>query len=101
MENAEHPSSFEELLGSDLLVGLTYVDASDTVVEMIQKHGQVIAADERQGVVIDCGDGETYAIPPQLNAIWRAKPGHYHLRATGKIVVDPDYTATFQVSRES
>lgn len=56
----------------------------------------VISAD-KQGIVIKQCSGELLPLPPDLSSTEKAAPGEYTLRATGEVVVDPDYLATWSL----
>ena len=42
-------------------------------------------------------NGEIFTLPPDPRAYVPAPPGEYRLKATGEVVVDPDFTCTFDV----
>jgi hypothetical protein len=44
--------------------------------------------------------GETFVLPPDLDALHPAQPGSYRLRQTGEIVVDPDFVTTWVSSHD-
>jgi hypothetical protein len=86
------------LVGRHMLVGLTYLDVSDNVIERRQLHGRVLRASKLEGIVIQLDSGEEFALPADLDAIRPADPGQYRLRGTGEVVTDPDFLATFTVT---
>jgi hypothetical protein len=82
----------DHLVGKYVLVGKTYTDQQDNVLEQTQFHGEIEVADERRGLAVRRRDsGELEWLPPDLRAWKRADPGEYRLRSTGEVVVDPDY----------
>lgn len=88
------------LVGKTLLVGVTYCTADDQVVRREQFHGVVISADPRQGIVLELDGarrGERHDLPPMTQVFQRARPGEYRLSATGEVVHDPDYLATYTI----
>jgi hypothetical protein len=88
-------------IGKYILVGVTYIDAFGKEVEQRQMHG-VIESVDTHGFKIalqGSGDGESWTMPPVLDAIYPAKPGEYRLRTTGEIVVDPDLLSTWTVTK--
>jgi hypothetical protein len=94
------PVDAAALIGKYLLIGITYVNHANDVIEQEQMHGRIIRATKNEGIVIAREpSGEEFALPPALDAIYPAAPGEYRLLGTGEIVVDPDYTATFTVTR--
>ena len=91
----------ENLIGKHLLVGITFLDSEDNVLELLQTHGKIVSVDDGRGIIIDRLDGGgQYNLPPDVNNIYPAEPGHYTLKTTGEVVVDPDFTATWIVYRD-
>ena len=89
-----------ELIGRHVLVGITYVDEADQVLEQKQVHGVVVRANRQEGIVFRLEpSGKEFTLPPFTGGFERAAPGEYRLRSTGEIVVDPDYTSTWSVKR--
>ena len=87
----------DQLDGAVVLVGMTYNEPDGQRVE--QFFGTVVATDETDGVTMSLDgsrSGETFRLPPDLRAFYPAKPGSYRLRATGEVVVDPDFTTTWE-----
>jgi hypothetical protein len=92
----------QRLLGKVVLVGLTYMSVDGAVVEQQQFFGQAVSVDQRKGILVALSgirSGEHFNLPPGTRAIDTAAPGEYRLRATGDVVVNPDYTAVFSVTR--
>lgn len=88
-------------VGRYILVGITYVDHDGTELERHQLHG-VIEAAGPDGIRIalrGVHTGTTWVMPPSLEAIAPAKPGHYRLHATNEVVADPDLLSTWSVTR--
>jgi hypothetical protein len=87
-----------DLVGQRLLVGITFLDGS----------GQITAAQQFCGRVLDVGDGvvvverpgqdEPAVLPADTEAYRKAEAGQYTLRDTGEIVIDPDFVSTWQVA---
>lgn len=87
----------DDYIGKHLLVGLTYLDHNDEVTRQVQLHGKITRiADD--GIFLEPanGEGEVW-LPPALEWLKPAPPGEYQLRATGEVVVDPDYLSTWTV----
>ncbi len=85
--------------GAMMLVGITYNEPSGPRVE--QFFGTVIETDEAAGITLrleGSRSGEIFYLPPDQRGIFPASPGSYRLRETGEIVIDPDYTATWEVT---
>jgi len=92
----------EEFIGKHLLIGITFLDAEENLIEQYQTHGKIASIDDSQGIVIEKADGTgCYAIPPDLNALHPAPAGEYRMRTTGEIVVNPDFISTWTVDKTS
>ena len=86
----------EAFVGKRLLVGIRWTSKGELVREE-QFHGLIVEADQ-DGVVLDRADtGSRVVLPPQIQA---APRGEYRLRATGEVVCDPDYLATWKFDQD-
>lgn len=85
---------YKDLLGKVLLVGITYEDADENVMERRQFWGTVTAADKGK-ILIEQKNGEILSLPPDLSAIKPAPEGEYRLHSTGEVVVNPDFLSTW------
>lgn len=83
------------MVGSTLLVGITYVSADGEVEGIMELHGVVTSVDPL--VTIERLDDEDFTLPPEPDAYEVAEPGEYRLRTTGEVVVDPGYLTTWTV----
>jgi hypothetical protein len=87
----------EKLKGSTVLVGLTLNEPEGQRQE--QFYGTVMSADPNEGIILRLDgsrSGEIYTLPPALDAFFPAPSGSYRLRDTGEVVIDPDYTTTWE-----
>ena len=84
------------MIGKTVLVGVTYIDSSESVVDELQFAGVVLSVDPL--VTIHRGDLEPFTLPPERAAFDVAPPGEYRLRSTVEIVVDPDFVTSWTVS---
>jgi len=101
---SDNPPDWDELLaerlhGARVLVGLTYrkPDGDD----LLQFFGTVSEVHPREGIMLELEGsraGETYRLPPDLRAFHPAPPGSYRLRQTGEMVIDPDFTSTWEIT---
>ena len=79
-----------------LLVGIRWTSKGKVVREE-QFHGLILEADQ-EGLVIERADtGARVVLPPQLQTAMR---GEYRLHATGEVVRNPDYLATWSFDQD-
>lgn len=88
--------SYKNILGKIMLVGLSYFNKNNELLEQQQIFGTVIKAD-KQGVKIKKSNGDIFSLPPDLSSTTVAKPGEYTLHSTGEVVVDPDYLSVWKI----
>ena len=89
----------ERLEGSVILVGITYEDPSGPRLD--QFFGTVVGVDPDNGIELRLGgsrSGETFVLPPDLRSLNPAERGSYRLGQTGEVVIDPDFTTTWNVA---
>ena len=89
----------ERLQGSTVSVGITFNEPTGDRAE--QFFGTVMLADPEQGITLrleGSRSGEMYTLPPDLRGFFPAPPGSYRLRQTGEVVVDPNYTTTWDMT---
>jgi hypothetical protein len=90
----------DDLVGKHVLVGITFESSDGSETGRRQLHGTVVSARPGVGVLLALkgeADGQSYNLPPDLRAFRRAAPGEYRLRATGEVVSNPDFLATWTV----
>ncbi len=87
-------------IGKHLLIGMTYLDHEDNLIEQKQFHGIIVRINKHEGIVVRLHDSnEEYKLPPDLNPLQEAPKGEYRLRSTGEIVVDPDLLTTWTLTK--
>lgn len=86
-----------ELLGTDVLVGLTTVDWGGKVLGRREFHGTVVRASAENGVTLVDDEGMEHWLPLLRDAYEPADPGEYRLRTTGEVVVDPAWLTMWTV----
>jgi len=94
----------DDLIGRLVLVGLTHLDPAGDETGSEQCFGHVVSADEHEGIVLKLAgsrDGERMVLPPDLSALHPAAEGNYQLSTTHETVRDPDFTATFRVTKRA
>ena len=86
------------MIGATVVIGVTHRGINTETHEQV--FGIVRSADATYGFEIEldgsrCGD--TYWLPPHIDSFVPAEPGEYRLRATGEIVVNPAFLATWTI----
>ena len=85
-----------QLVGKSLLIGVIHVDHAGRELRRSQIFGRVVVADRLRGIcVLQDQDGEEKWLPPDTRGIKLARPGEYRNRATGELVVNPDFLASW------
>ncbi|WCO65566.1 hypothetical protein PO878_13765 [Iamia majanohamensis] len=85
------------LIGRSAVVSIEYRDADGSGGETVQLHGRVIAVGD-DVMTLEAPDGSQFDLPPAPEAFQPAEPGHYRLRPSGEVVVDPDLAAVWTVA---
>jgi hypothetical protein len=93
-------SKASKYIGKTVLIGLTYLDHNEKLIEQRQCVGTILTFSNEQGIRISLRDsGESFDLPPDPRGIRVAKPGTYRLRSTGQEVVNPDFLATWTITK--
>ena len=92
-----HSDASHHFIGKRLLVGITYLNQKAELLGLEEFHGRIVEASE-SGIVVERADtGALASLPPGLES---AMAGHYRLRQTGEVVVDPDFVAEWTFVEE-
>jgi hypothetical protein len=86
--------------GKYILIGVTYANAQGQAEGSVSMHG-VIASATRDGIKValkGTREGESWTMPPNLDAISEAPPGRYKLQETGEEIENPDLIAIWTVA---
>lgn len=87
-----------DLVGSSLLVALTFVDHAGVLQRRQQLFGTVLSVSIGAGISLRQANGEIVSIAPLLHAIEPGEPGLYQLADSGELVEDPDFVAHITVT---
>ena len=88
--------TFADLIGKVILVGVTYVDQEERVLERKQWWGVIESASASEGIRVNLkNSSDPCVLPPDLEAIRRAAPGEYRLKGSNEIIRDPDFLTTW------
>ena len=86
----------DEYIGKIVLIGVTYLDHKDVMLEQKQWIGTITAFSQKEGIRIKLKDSDqACCLPPDDRGIGKAPLGHYRLRSTGEEIENPDYLATW------
>ena len=88
----------QDLVGSDILVGLTYFDAEGHVLRQEQFHGEIEEADRSTTWVHPSDGGDRRWVPTDLTAFHPAPGGSYRLASTGQVVNDPSLLTSWMLT---
>jgi hypothetical protein len=91
-----------EFIGKTVLIGITYMTHDDQFISQDQFYGEIVSYHSGQGIEVRLKgrrEGEVYRLPPDLKQLHWAEHGEYKLRATGEVVVDPDFTTSWTSKR--
>lgn len=92
--------TWSSIVGKIILVGLTYTDSKENIIERKQFHGKIVDADNENGIsILIDGKKDIFCLPPDLSAIQIASPGEYRLNKTSEVVVNPDLLSTWIIKK--
>lgn len=83
----------DDLVGSTLYVGLTFVDHAGVLKRREQVFGTVQSVSITAGIRILRTNGETFTMAPVLDAIEPGDPDRYQLSEDDELVENPDFVA--------
>lgn len=89
------------LKGKVFLIGLTFVDQDEELIEQYQTSGTVDELTDDGLFHFKRTDGSLFQLPYDNETIREAAEGEYRERATGNIIINPDYTTTWEIQVNS
>jgi hypothetical protein len=91
------------LVGERVLIGLIYQNKDEAEPHCYRQiHGVIESASRTRGfsVVLEgAAAGERYMLPPDLRVFRPLPPGEYTASTTAEVVIDPDYSVSYTVSK--
>ena len=87
-----------DLVGLDILVGLTYLDDEGRVLRQEQFHGIIDEVDEGTVRICPADGGERRWAPSDPKALRPAPGGTYRLASTGQVVTDPTLITSWRLT---
>ena len=89
-------SKAKDYVRKTVLLCVSYLDHHKKQTGQMQWFGIITEVSNAEGIVIALQNDTNYcALPPDLSSLRPAKPGEYRLRATGEVITDPDFIATW------
>jgi hypothetical protein len=88
-------------IGKTILIGVTYLDEQGQEERQLSMHG-VIQSATPEGVRValkGTREGDSWNMPPNLDAISPLEPGHYKLRETDEVVENPDLVVVWTIAK--
>lgn len=95
----------EALLGKTCVIGLRYFDLAGALLKQSQCCGTVSLVDKEQGISVQLQHRDPgvvqpiFILPPNLDAWFRAAPGHYRHAETGMDMLNPEFLVTWDIHR--
>jgi hypothetical protein len=95
----------EELIDKTCVIGVSYFDTNGELMKQTQFAGQVLKVDAELGITVKLHHTDSsvqqadFIVPPNLDAWFKAPPGHYKHAASGVDMENPDYLVTWNVYR--
>jgi hypothetical protein len=83
--------------GKVFLIGLTFVDSDEQLIEQYQTSGTVEKLDDSGIFKFRRLDGSIFQLPYDQETINEAYEGEYRERETGNIITNPDFITTWKI----
>ncbi|TAE55213.1 MAG: hypothetical protein EAZ89_05865 [Bacteroidetes bacterium] len=85
------------LSGKRFLIGLTFLDQEEQVLEKYQTHGTVDVLTDEGVFHFIREDGSLFKMPYDPETILKPPPGDYREHSTGKVIKDPDFIMSWEI----
>jgi hypothetical protein len=85
------------LNGKVFLIGLTFVDQDKNLIEQYQTSGTVNELTNEGLLIFKRADDSLFQLPFDEETIRIAPEGEYRERATGNVIINPDYITTWEI----
>jgi hypothetical protein len=87
----------KSLIGKSVVIGFSYIDQDDNLIQQDQFFGDIINFNERVCVVKIKSTGNEMTLPPVVEAFSEATKGEYRNNKTGEVITDPDLTVAWTI----
>lgn len=95
----------KDLIGKTCVIGLSYFDQQGALMKQTQYAGEVAKVDPQEGISVRLAHTDAtvkqadFILPPNLDAWFKAPPGHYRHAPTGVDIDNPDFVVTWDIHR--
>jgi hypothetical protein len=95
----------EDLLERTCVIGVSYFDLDGSLMRQVQYAGQVHKVDAEHGISVHLRHSDPsvpsadFIVPPNLDAWFKAPPGHYKHPPSGVNIENPDFLVAWDVHR--
>jgi len=86
------------LKGKLFLIGLTFIDQDEKVIEQYQTSGIVDELTDEGFIRFNRSDGSLFQIPYDKSSINKAAEGEYTEKSTGNIIINPDFLTSWTIN---
>ena len=86
------------LKGKVFLIGLTFIDQDQKLIEQYQTSGIVDELTNAGLFIFKRSDGSIFQLPYDKDTIKKAAKGDYRELETGKIIANPDFITTWEIN---
>lgn len=93
-------TNITQCLGKTCVVGLTYFDLKETIVDQKMLGGEIIKVDEENGLTLRLhgqGDNAEFIFPANLSCWFIAPKGDFHTHNAQIKLTNPDYLVTWDI----
>lgn len=89
----------KKYIGKVIMVGLTFLDQKENVIEQYQTHGVINSIDSNGMMQIERSNMPVFSVPFDEESISEAEEGIYKERATGVEVENPDFLTSWTINQ--
>jgi hypothetical protein len=96
----------QDVVGRTCVIGVMYLDGQGELLKQAQYAGEVVQVDAEMGITVKLRHTDPavkqadFILPPNLDAWFKAPPGHYRHPPSGVDVENPDFLVTWNVHRK-
>jgi hypothetical protein len=87
----------DNYIGKVILIGITFVDKQNNLIEQYQTHGIIKMIDENGMMKIERSNLPVFTLPFDTSAISEAREGLYRESSSGAEINNPDYLTSWTV----